>query len=868
MTNITDTFRSALADRYDIERELGRGGMATVFLARDRKHDRPVAIKVLNPELGAMLGAERFLSEIKVTATLQHPNLLPLFDSGEAGGLLYYVMPYLEGETLRARLQREQQLSIDDAVRIATGIAHALSYAHARNVIHRDLKPENVLLQHGQPVVLDFGIALAMRNAGGTRMTQTGVSVGTPAYMSPEQAAGEKQIDARTDIYALGALLYEMLAGETPHAGPTAQIVIAKVMSGDAPPVTRMRPSVPAHIASAVHKALSRLPADRFANADEFIRAMQTPVDTGDVMVSSGAPATATSTASPKRTVLVTVAMTAIAAVGAWGWLRPARVAHDSFNLEAALPSDAKAHTNGIVAIAPDGRSIVVEASVGGQLVLLHRPIDGDSMRVINGSGRRYTTEKRMVSFLPDGHTLLVGIGETGVSTLLPLDGGTPRPVGWHGSGMIGAHGAALFAVRDSIWFGRDTTAIKLVYVADSAAGKPAITDLRLLPDERYAIGTITRDGRHEIGVLDLQQGVLRSLGLEGQAPHVDGNNVLFFVRDGSDLVAVPFSSRSGAVSSNAIRIAGHIRATPNDQFDFDVSPDGTLVFSQSAVKSSLGEPIIVERTGRIRRLPGPRVLGTFPRVSPDGRRLVLSNTVGFAGGFFFKDLQTGAVDTRISDTQGGRPDWSADGRFVVYPRSITRYVRRPWDGVGNDSVLMASNKAVAELIFTPDGTRAIARRNGRLFFASASRLDSLTPLNSALGSSAPVISPDGRLVAYNVASSEGTDVFVQLIGSDTRASQISVGGGSEPIWSRDGRTVYFRGLEWALAAHLTSSLEVARLDTLFAVPTTVRPAFASVRRMWDMLPDESGFVMLENPPIHGYSIVRGWERMLKGTTR
>src|SRR3977135_3398401 len=207
---------SALTGRYEIEREIGMGGMATVYLPRDIKHDRRVALKLLNPELGAVLGVERFLSEIQVTANLQHPNLLPLFDSGEAGGLLYYVMPYVEGESLRHRLDREKQLPIDEPLPYAPACAKALDYAHAHGVIHRDLKPENILLQHGQPVVADFGIALAVSNAGGARITQTGLSLGTPQYMSPEQATGDRAIDGRTDIYSLGAVTYEMLTGEAP----------------------------------------------------------------------------------------------------------------------------------------------------------------------------------------------------------------------------------------------------------------------------------------------------------------------------------------------------------------------------------------------------------------------------------------------------------------------------------------------------------------------------------------------------------------------------------------------------------------------------------------------------------------------------
>src|SRR6185503_12051167 len=215
MPELRDQLVRALADRYTIEREIGAGGMATVYLARDLKHDRHVALKVLDPDLAAVMGVERFLAEIRVTANLQHPSLLPLFDSGKTpDGSLFYVMPFVGGESLRKRLEREKQLPVDEAVRITTAIASAVDYAHRHNVVHRDLKPENVLLQDGQPLVTDFGIALAISHAGGHRITQTGLSLGTPSYMSPEQATGDRAIDGRTDIYSLGAMLYEMLTGE------------------------------------------------------------------------------------------------------------------------------------------------------------------------------------------------------------------------------------------------------------------------------------------------------------------------------------------------------------------------------------------------------------------------------------------------------------------------------------------------------------------------------------------------------------------------------------------------------------------------------------------------------------------------------
>ena len=265
---------AGLVGRYAIERQIGAGGMATVYLANDIRHQRPVAVKLLDPELGAVLGADRFLSEIRVTANLQHPNLLPLFDSGEVNGLLFYVMPYIEGETLRGRLEREKQLPIDEAVRITTSIASALDYAHRHGVIHRDLKPENILLHDGQPLIADFGIALAVSNAGGQRVTQTGLSLGTPQYMSPEQATGDRGVDGRTDIYSLGAVAYEMIGGEPPHHGTSAQAIIAKLMTEDARPLATLRKSVPPHVAGAIQRALEKLPADRWATAREFSDAL------------------------------------------------------------------------------------------------------------------------------------------------------------------------------------------------------------------------------------------------------------------------------------------------------------------------------------------------------------------------------------------------------------------------------------------------------------------------------------------------------------------------------------------------------------------------------------------------------------------
>jgi tetratricopeptide (TPR) repeat protein len=277
---VTDAMASVLADalrdRYVLERELGRGGMATVYLARDLKHDRVVALKVLHPELAASLGPERFLREIHLTAQLDHLHILPVFDSGNAAGILWYTMPYVQGESLRDRLRRELQLPIEEAVRIAREVAEALDYAHRHGVVHRDIKPENVMVGEGHARVADFGVARALESAGGSRLTEPGLSVGTPAYMSPEQATAGA-VDGRTDIYALGCVLYEMLAGEPPFTAPTPQAVIAKRLSTPPVPLGVVRHAVPPAIDAAVIRALAREPVDRFATAAEFAAALESP---------------------------------------------------------------------------------------------------------------------------------------------------------------------------------------------------------------------------------------------------------------------------------------------------------------------------------------------------------------------------------------------------------------------------------------------------------------------------------------------------------------------------------------------------------------------------------------------------------------
>src|SRR5687767_11379115 len=347
--------------------------MATVYLAQDIKHDRRVALKVLKPELAAVLGGERFVVEIKTTAALQHPHILPLFDSGTADGFLYYVMPYIQGETLRSKLDRETQLGIDEAVRITREVADALDYAHRHGVIHRDIKPENILLHDGRPMVADFGIALAVSAAAGGRMTETGLSLGTPHYMSPEQATADKEISARSDIYSLGCVLYEMLTGSPPHVGASAQQIVMKIVMDPVRPATELRKSVPANVAAAVNKALEKLPADRFENARVFADALANPAFRveGQSLAVGGSAAPG----GLSRRASVAVAGLAILAGAAaiWGWLDspPPPVPAVAVRYQVSLfESAGGAGSWRELALSPDGLSIVLAQNRGGERML------------------------------------------------------------------------------------------------------------------------------------------------------------------------------------------------------------------------------------------------------------------------------------------------------------------------------------------------------------------------------------------------------------------------------------------------------------------------------------------------------------------
>src|SRR6266496_1256984 len=387
--------------------------MATVYLARDLKYERPVALKVLRAELSAILGGERFLREIRLTAALQHPHILPLLDSGEAGGFLYYVLPFVRGEALRERLNRERQLGLDDALTIIRQVASALDYAHHQSVVHRDIKPENILIHEGEAMLADFGIALAVKEAGGNRLTETGLSLGTPQYMSPEQATGDRTVDARSDVYSLGAVLYEMLAGEPPVTGPNAQAMIAKLITERPTHLRVARDTVPEGVDAAVAKALSKVPADRFPSAGDFASALQAGV--------AGARPQAR---RPVRELWIRVSAAAVVgllAFGAWRLTRggsPVLVMGRSEQLTSDPGLEIQP------AISPDGRLVAYSAGNSSRMRIFIRPAGGGRTIPLSDDSTAVETQAR---WSPDGSNLLF-LTRGGVS-VAPALGGSSRPV-------------------------------------------------------------------------------------------------------------------------------------------------------------------------------------------------------------------------------------------------------------------------------------------------------------------------------------------------------------------------------------------------------------------------------------------------------
>ena len=829
--------QAALADRYVIERELGRGGMATVYLARDLKHDRLVALKLLDPDLGAVLGGERFLSEIRVTANLQHPHLLPLFDSGEVDGLLFYVMPYVEGETLRARLDREQQLPIDDAVRIAVAVAEALDYAHGHGVIHRDLKPENILLQHGQPMVADFGIALAVRNAGGARVTATGLSLGTPHYMSPEQATGDRVIDGRSDIYSLGAVTYEMLAGEAPHAGNNAQAIIARLMTEEPRPLGVVRRMVPDHVEAAVHCALQKLPADRFPTGKAFAEALLG-------RAGSGAATAAIRQARPRVTFRGRIlpwlvggaigAALAIVALTAWNSQHQPTPATTRFTIE---PPPGLSFSPGSferpLALAPDGRMLAFVA--GSRASLYLRRLDQLQSTSVAGIEAALHYD-----FSEDGNSLayfsrvppLNRIRVTGgIVSGEPVNvaGFNGRRFAWkYGSDIVYADRAGLWRVR-----GMGGTAA-LIHARDSTVDGQW-TNTTVLPDGKTAAfrvlarGDVRPGAGGKLGLLPIDGGprALVDLDIQNVIGYADG--FLIYGASAGSIMGVRFDLGRRRVRGEPVRLLDNVAYTVTEGVAADLA-SGTLAYLTGTLATSV--ELVDARGARLEAVSVESRRYSDVRWSPDGQRLLLKSAPFGSADLWVYDMTT-RLATRLTQTGNIQiPRWTPDGKRVaflaVWKEGGNTAFSMPADGSAAPTPIAGVGR-IGVFNFSPDGKYIVAFNAGRLNDTTAAPSVAIPlgggpriPLLQGLSTTSvgvPVISPDGRWMAYESTESGRREVYVRPFPTGDARLQVSQHGGDEPAWSPDGHRLFYNVNESLFAATLSavgSNLRVARIDSLF----------------------------------------------------
>ena len=662
---------TALEERYRIERQLGAGGMATVYLATDLKHDREVALKVLRPELGAVLGAERFLAEIKITARLDHPHILTLIDSGEAGGFLFYVLPLVRGESLRDKLNREQQLGLEEALAITKQVASALDYAHRHGVVHRDIKPENILLFEGEAMLADFGIALAVKEAGGNRLTETGLSLGTPQYMSPEQATGDRLLDARSDVYSLAAVLYEMLAGEPPVTGPNAQAMIAKLMTERPVHLRVVRGSVPDNIDAAVAKALDKTPADRFATAGDFARALELKPITGTV------PITAATSAAPagvksKRGLLLGVGAAAILAVVAGAFAMKGKAApprETAFALRdrtqlttsgnvfvSAISADGKQLAYITHNCAADGCSFAVDIQdVGGTAT--HRILD----KVSAGYGLEWSPDRRNLIFNGTWQ------GRYGYYLISAL-GGTPRYLS-PGAAMFWAGGDSLLVgpaapSADSSFQVKVTSIDGTVRDSIRVAGPGlGLSGLSVSPGGKWIVALVIQAGRGFWQVFDrsgkVADHVINSCTCPGRITH----DALWLTRSGDGFESI---IRLGVDPATG-RLASRQDTLLSGNFNnFSVTADGsTLVVDDGTSTFSLwalGFPEALHgkfADGERRTRSSTRLQS---QLSPNGTRILVTRNIASASGqserrFSIQSFEGGAEAplNTASGTRGGR---------------------------------------------------------------------------------------------------------------------------------------------------------------------------------------------------------------------
>lgn len=862
-----ETLKAALADRYEIIREIGEGGMATVYLARDLRHQREVALKVLKPELGAVLGTERFLAEIRVTANLQHPNLLPLFDSGEAGGLLFYVMPFVRGETLRAKIDRERQLAVDEAVRIAVAVASALQCAHEGGVIHRDLKPENILIQSGQPVIADFGIALAVSKAGGTRVTQTGLSLGTPQYMSPEQATGDRVIDARSDIYSLGAVTYEMLSGEPPHSGSSAQAIIAKLMTSEPQPLNTLRSTIPVNVACAVERALAKLPADRFASAQEFASALQNPSFT---IAGKYTRPNAEHSAAVRKWQRIAIGAGVMAglllAVGLWALTRPEPAKPV---VRYVLGMDSTEVLGGFlrrVALSPDGELLAYSVLPDFNLYVRRR----DQLRgtIVPGAQDAFSP-----FFSQDGRKIGY-LSPPGLLKVVAVSGGPPVIVSdsiGGGSGSFDADGR-IYASRNNQWdivrlTDSPGSALETITRVDTANGEQRHLWPEVLPGGKLMLfvitygtsGTAQSTRASTIAIADLATGKYRPLlnGIRGT--YSPSGHLLYATSDGSLMVS-EFDAKKGELRGSpasvvpGLRIGGGVFASS----DFHVSRSGTLVYL-TGTSGNERELIWVGRDGRIEQVD-PSWRGTFnsPSLAPDGNKVTVSMSTPTQSDIWVKQLDRGpALKLTFEGSDNIYPVWTADGRSITYQSNASTPIgiwTKRADGSAQALLQMHAKLDLSGMTWSRDGKWLVYRTSINVagagdLFAIRPGIDSVPTvlLATPFGEVDPALSPDGKWLAYSSNETGRFEVYVVPF-PEVRAAKwpISTSGATQPAWSHSGRELFFRsgGNLMSVPVQTAPTFSAGAATPLFATSTFLSNVN---RRQYDVAPGDNRFIFIRS---------------------
>jgi len=874
VTDAPSRLAAALQDRYRLERELGQGGMATVYLAHDLRHQREVAIKVLHPDLGAALGGERFLTEIRTTARLQHPHILPLLDSGEAGGLLYYVMPLMTGETLRARLDRERQLPVDDALRIAREVADALGHAHQQGIIHRDIKPENILLQGGHALVADFGIALAVQTAGGQRMTQTGLSLGTPQYMSPEQAMGERTIDARSDIYALAAVTYEMLVGEAPFTGPSVQAIVARVMTEEPRGLVIQRKAIPDHVEGAVLHGLEKLPADRQATAAEFATDLSSP---GGAAVSRSTAARLARQPATSRWRDPVVVSSLVVALGALAVALGGRLGQSTPDAPVVTFTMPLTETGSLVlgysslAISRDGQLLVYPAQDGNQRrVLAVRRMDALEEQLLSG-----TEDASHPVFSPDGESVAFIRGNQ--LFRVSVSGGTPRTLGtapgtfvgmtWAPDGRIILSGnTGLYALPEN----GGTAA--LLALPDTARGERFFLAPVVSPDGRlvfYSSVAQQNVSSARLAILPLDGGRQTIFDLQGLNPVGLIDDVLVYVNATGTLMGVPIDAKQRRLTDDPVQLLTGIRFNQTTGIArVAMSDNGTLIYERGSQQSKvmLAAPGAAPQT----LLAEPQDYA-FPRLSPDGSTMAVTVGMGGRRDVWLYHLSTGSPTRLTTDGNANeRQEWSPDGSRVLYrtDRGATSSIWWRAADLSDTATLLLGGPGtnVFEAVISPDGKFVAFQVDTIGADVLYQRIgDSvLHPIaaNPNAIEHMPRISPDGRWIAFVTDESGQEAVVVQPFPGPGGRVQVSTGAGAQPVWSRDGERIIYRSGGWFIAARVqrTPTFVVVSRDTL------MRDDFVyatNPHANYDVAPD--GRLVVLQPLGDGQRVVvSNWRRLLR----